>query len=155
MGQKSLFRFSVPFYGKIWTNILVNGIQGSKLKINSGMILLGLPWWLSGKKYPPANIGVVQSLSCIQLFATPWTAAHEASLSFSVSLSLLKFMFVHWVTDAIQPTHPLLPLFFSGPESFPESKSFPVSCLFASGGQSTEASASASVLLMNIQGWFH
>ena len=38
-------------------------------------------------------------------------------------------------------------------ESFPASKSFPMSQLFASGGQSMEASAS-SVLLMNIQGWF-
>ena len=39
-------------------------------------------------------------------------------------------------------------------QSFPASGSFPVSQLFASGGQSTGASASASVLLMNIQGWF-
>ena len=39
-------------------------------------------------------------------------------------------------------------------QSFPESESFPVSRLFASGGQSTETSASTSVLSMNIQGWF-
>jgi len=38
--------------------------------------------------------------------------------------------------------------------SFPESVSLPMSQFFASGGQSTEASASASVLPMNIQGWF-
>ena len=44
--------------------------------------------------------------------------------------------------------------FFSCPQSFPESGSSPVSQLFASGGQSIGASASASVLPINIQGWF-
>ena len=39
----------------------------------------------------------VQSLSCIQLSATPWTAAHQAPLSFSISQSLLKFMSVELV----------------------------------------------------------
>ena len=45
--------------------------------------------------------------------------------------------------------------FFSCPQSFPASGSFPMSQLFTSGGQSIGASVSASVLLMNIQGWFH
>ena len=45
-------------------------------------------------------------------------------------------------------------LFSSCPQSFPASGSFPMSQLFVSGGQSIEASASASVLPMNIQGWF-
>ena len=45
-------------------------------------------------------------------------------------------------------------LFSSCPQSFPESGSFPMSQLFASGDQSIGASASASVLSMNIQGWF-
>ena len=44
--------------------------------------------------------------------------------------------------------------FYSCPQSFPASGSFPVSQFFTSGGQITEASASASVLPMNIQGWF-
>ena len=44
--------------------------------------------------------------------------------------------------------------FSSCPQSFPASRSFPVSWLFASGGQSIGASASAPVLLVNIQGWF-
>ena len=43
----------------------------------------------------------------------------------------------------------------SCPQSFPASGSFPMSRLFVSGGQSTGASASASVLPMTIQGWFH
>ena len=61
---------------------------------------------------------------------------------------------VHWVSDAIQPSHPVTP-FSSCPQSFPESGSFPVSQLFASGGQRFGVSASASVLPMNIQCWFH
>ena len=95
---------------------------------------------------------VVQSLSCVQLFATPWTEVHQASLSFTIS----KFAqtHVHWVGDAIQPSHPLLPPFSSCLQSFPASGSFPRSRLFASGGQSFGASAAASVLPMNIQGWF-
>jgi len=95
---------------------------------------------------------VVQSLSCVQLFATPWTEVHQASLSFTIS----KFAqtHVHWVGDAIQPSHPLLPPFSSCLQSFPASGSFPRSRLFASGGQSFGASAAASVLPRNIQGWF-
>ena len=58
---------------------------------------------------------------------------------------------VHWVSDAIQPVHPLSLLHLL-PSIFPNS--FPMSWLFASGGQSIGAAASASVLLMNIQGWF-
>ena len=48
---------------------------------------------------------VVQLLSCVLLFATPWTAAHRASLSITNSWSLL--IHVHWVGDAIQESHPL------------------------------------------------
>ena len=58
---------------------------------------------------------------------------------------------VHWVGDAIQSSHPVIP-FSSCLQSFPESGSFPMSWLFLSGGQSI--GASASVLPMNIQGWF-
>ena len=60
----------------------------------------------------------------------------------------------HWVGDAIQPSHPQSHPFSSCPQCFPESGSFPMSRLFTSGSQSTGASALASVLPMNIQGWF-
>ena len=61
---------------------------------------------------------------------------------------------VHWVSDAIQPSHPLLsPSPSSCPLSFPASGSFPMSQLFAAGGQNMGVSASASVLPMNTQGW--
>ena len=60
---------------------------------------------------------------------------------------------VHWVSQTIKPSHPL------SPPSLPalnlsQHQSFPVSQLFASGGQSIGVSASASVLSMNIPGWF-
>ena len=61
---------------------------------------------------------------------------------------------VHWVSDAIQPLNPLLPPFSSCLQPFPAPESFPMSWLFDSGGQIIGASASASVLPMNIQDWF-
>ena len=42
-----------------------------------------------------------QSPSCVQLFATPWTAARQSSLSFTISWSLLKFMSVESVMPSI------------------------------------------------------
>ena len=61
---------------------------------------------------------------------------------------------VHWVGDAIQPSHLLVIPFSSCLQSFPASGYFPMSQLFASGSQSIGASASAPVLPVNIQGWF-
>ena len=52
---------------------------------------------------------VVQSVSHVLLFVTPWTAAGEASLSFSIFLSLLKFMSIESVMLSNHPS-PLLPL---------------------------------------------
>ena len=77
-------------------------------------------------------------------------------LGLPVNHQLLEFTQtrVHWVSNAIQPSHPLSIPFSSHLQSFPASGSFPMSKLFASGGQSIGASASASVLPMNIQDWF-
>ena len=61
---------------------------------------------------------------------------------------------VHWISDAIQPSHLLFLLFSSYPQSFPAPGSFPMSLFFTSFGQSIGASASASVLLVNVPGWF-
>ena len=60
---------------------------------------------------------------------------------------------VHWVSDATQHLILCFP-FFSWLQSFPEPWSFLISQLFASSGHSIGTSASASVLTMNIQGWF-
>ena len=93
----------------------------------------------------------VQSLSYVQLFVTPWTAAPQASLSFTVSRSLLKLMSIQWCRPTISSS--VIP-FSSCLQSFPASGSFPVSQFFASCGQNTGVSASASVLPMIIEDWF-
>ena len=95
---------------------------------------------------------VVQLLSRVCLFVTPWTATCQPSLSFTISWSLLKLMSVELV---MQSNHLILccPL-LSHLQSFPASGSFPTSQFFTSGGQSFGASSSASVLPINIQGWF-
>ena len=81
---------------------------------------------------------------------TPWTAAHQASLSFTISWSLFKLLFI----ESVVPSNHLIfcrPLLLL-PSTFPAAGSFPVSQFFASGGQSIRAAA--SVLPVNIQGWF-
>ena len=93
----------------------------------------------------------VQSLNCAWLFATPWTAACQASLSIANSQSLLKLKSIELVMPSISSS--VIP-FFSCLQSFPASGSFPMSQFFTSGGQSIEVSASAWVLPMNSQHWF-
>ena len=61
---------------------------------------------------------------------------------------------VHWVGDAIQPSHSVPPPDPFAPQSFPASGSFPMSWLFVSCGQSIRASVPVSLLPMNIQDWF-
>ena len=93
-------------------------------------------------------VAAVQSLSHVRLFATPWTAACQASLSFTLSQSLLKLMSI----ESVMPSNHLV-LCHPSPsclQSLPASESFLMSQLFASLGQSTRALASASVLPMNI-----
>ena len=95
---------------------------------------------------------VVQLLSHVWLVATPWTAACQAFLSFTISQSLLKFMSI----QSVVPSNHLIlcqPLLFL-PLIFSSVRSFLISQVFTSGGQSIRASASASVLSMNSQGWF-
>ena len=92
---------------------------------------------------------IVQSLGCVWLFVTPWTAAHQAPLSFTISWGFLKLMSIDSMTlfKHLTLCHP-----FSCPQSFPATRSFPMSWLFALSGQNI--GASASVLPINIQNWF-
>ena len=92
---------------------------------------------------------VVQLPSHVLLFTTPWIAAHRASLSLTISWSLLKFMSIALVMSS---NHLILccPLLLLS-SIFPNIRVFPMSQLFASGGQSIEASASASVHPVSIQ----
>ena len=94
------------------------------------------------------DVSSVQSLSYVRLFATPWTAARQASLSITNSWSLLKFMFI----ESVMPPNLLSSVPFSSHlQPFLASGSFPRSRFFASGGQNTRVSASASVFPVNIQ----
>ena len=96
---------------------------------------------------PSGMVIVVQLLSHVQLFATPWTAICQAPLSFTISWSLLKFMSIESVILSISSSNTLFSFVL---QSFPASGSFPMSQLCMSGSQSIGASASASVLPMNI-----
>ena len=80
---------------------------------------------------------------------TPWAIACQASLFSTVSQSLLRFMSI--VSVMLSVPFSATPFFFCL-QPFPASASFPMSHLFATGGQNI--GASASVLPMNIQGWF-
>ena len=96
------------------------------------------------------NFRILQSFSCVRLFVTPWTTAHQASLSITNSQSSPKPMSIESVMPSISSF--VVPFSFC-PQSFPASGSFQMSQLFTSGGQSIGASASASVLPMNTQDW--
>ena len=97
------------------------------------------------------QVVVFPSPSYVWLFVTPQTAAHQASLSLTISQSLPKFMFI---ASVMLSSHLILwcPLFLL-PLIFPSIRDFPMSRLFTSDDQNTGASASASVLPVNIQGW--
>ena len=91
---------------------------------------------------------ISSKFSCVQVFATPWTAAHQASLSITNSQSLLKLMSIELVmpSNHLILCHPLLlpPLIFLSIRVFSNK---------SSGGQNIGVSALASVLPMNVQDW--
>ena len=92
------------------------------------------------------------SRSVVSDSATPWIAAHQASLSITNSQSLLKLMSIKSVMPS---SHLILCHPPSPPASNPSQHQgfFPMSGIFASGGQSTAVSASTSVLPKNTQHW--
>ena len=98
------------------------------------------------------DLSPVQLLSRVQLFATPWTATYQVSLSITTFQSLLKLMSI---TSTMPSNHLILCQHVSFClQSVPASGSFQMSQFFPAGGQSTRVSASTSVLPMNIQDWF-
>ena len=104
-----------------------------------------LSWW-DIKSHPSVfktyfdYFDVVQSLSHVRLFVTPWTAACQSPLSFTVSRSLLKLLSIEStvLSNHFNLCHSL-PL---SPSLFPSIWSFPMSLLFPSGVQTIGASAS-------------
>ena len=93
------------------------------------------------------SVKSVQSLSCVWLFVTPWTACSMPGFpSINNSNSCPMSWWCHpTILSSVIPFSSCL---------FPASGSLPMSQLFASGGQSIGTSASVSVLLINIQDWF-
>ena len=102
-------------------------------------------------QFSSVQFSLVQLLSRVWLFVTPWIAARQA-LSITNSLSLLNSC------PLSQRCHPTISSsvipFSSCLQSFAASGSFQMTQFFASGGQSIGVSASTSVLPMNIQDWF-
>ena len=100
-----------------------------------------LPWSFSSVQFSS-----FQSLSRVRLFATPWIAARQTSLSIE------EFVLVS--IEAVMPSsHLISSPSPPAPQSLPASESFPMSQLFAWGGQRTGVSALASFLPKNTQGW--
>ena len=94
----------------------------------------------------------VQSLSPVWLVVTPWTTTRQTSLSITNSWSLLKLISI----TLVMPSNHLIRLspLLLPPSTFPSIKVFSNESVFHFRCQSTGVSASASVLPMNIQGWF-
>ena len=115
----------------------------------SSILAWEIPWTEEPDRQQPNSVQL--SLSCVRLFATPRTAAHQPSCPsptpgvYSNSCPLSR-----WCHPTISSS--VVP-FSSCPQSFPASGSSPVSQFFASSGQSIGVSASASVLPMTIQDW--
>ena len=103
------------------------------------------------KAFDCVQFSSVQSRSHVQLFATPWTAAQQASLSITNSWSFLKLMSI----KSVMPSKHLIlcRLLLLLPSILPSIRVFSKK-FFESGGQSIGVSASASVLPMNIQDLF-
>ena len=126
----------VVAYSKRWC------LSCDKANINQGIWVLTLI----------INCCCCCSLSRVQLFVTPLTAAPQASCpSLSPGVCSNSCPLWQWchptISSSVIPFSSCLP-------SLPASGSFPVSQLFTSGGQSIGASTSALVFPMNIQGWF-
>ena len=125
--------------------MLLNNLSVVTLTWSSGSCHLSqVQIWIRVHLYSNSSVLL---LSCVIFFATPWTAALQASLSIN-SRSLLKLKSI----ESMMLSNNLIlccPLLL--PSVFPASWSFPMSQLFASGSPSIGASASASILPMNMQ----
>ena len=114
-------------------------------------------WWKNPRVikvfgWISSSFSSIQSLSHVWLFVTSWTAARQASLSITTAEACSNSCSSsQWcqptILSSVVPFSSCLP-------SFSTSGSFPMSQFFPSGSQSIGASASASVIPMNIQDWF-
>ena len=142
----------VSDFGCVVSHVMIRfGVEGISNSVK--LVLFCCDAHLKPEETEAQGVSSVQLLSHVQLFATPWTAALQASLSSASSQSLLKLMSI----ELVMPSNHLnlcCP-FSSHLQSFPALGSFLMSQFFASGElQSIGISASASVLPMNIWDWF-
>ena len=128
----------------MFTNPLILTIQNTELPLEPTLCVNS-----------PATVlvvVVVEALSRVRPFVTPWTAAHQASLSSLSPRACSDSGPLSWwchptISSSVVP-------FSSCLQFFSASGSFPMCWLFVSGGQCIGASASASVLTVTSQGWF-
>ena len=101
-----------------------NTLQPFKMVLSIKLTIFVISYEMGEKaEYKCTYIVVVQLLSCVQLFVTPWTAARQASLSITISRNLLKLMSIESVMSSYHLIlcHPLLLL----PSIFPSIRVFP------------------------------
>ena len=110
--------------------------------------------WVKGARHKKIDTVSVQFSSVTWLCPILCNSMNCSTPGLPVHHQLPEFTqtHVHWVSDTIQPSHPVIP-FSSCLQSFPASGSFPMSQLFASGGQNIGVSASTSLLPVNTKDW--
>ena len=132
------------YYSSLFANFFGITIRSDlRKKIYKAMpkeIKISLCYFRCSKSHSPnlrLQLSSVQLLSHVRLC----DPMNRSTLGLPVHHQLPEFTqtHVHWVGGAIQPSHPVVP-FSSCPQSFPASESFPMSQLFAWGGQSTGVS---------------
>ena len=127
-----LGRYPVGYIAYVW--LLLSG------HVNCGLFV-----------FTDALTVAVQSLSCVRLFVTPWTAACQASLAFTVSWSLLKLTSI----ELVMPSNHLIlscPLLL--PSIFPSIKVFSNESALRIRWPKYWSFSLKAVHPMNIQGWF-
>ena len=151
VGQDGLWDWHI--YPTVWGRRPVGTcciVQGAQLRAL---------WWSRWVGWRSKRVGIyvkvqfssVQSLSPVLLFATPWTAARQASCPSSTPRAYSNsYLLNQWCHPTISSS--VAPFSFHL-QSFPASGSFPMSQFFLSGAQSIGVSASASVLPINTQDW--
>ena len=133
-----------------WVNTREIGSHSCEIQLDVSVNLYPSPSTWGSSTLPGAS--VVQSLSCVQFFVIPWTAAPQASLSFGISWSLLKLMCI----ESVMPSNHLIlcyPLLLL-PTIFPSIRVFFSESALHIRWPNIGASASTSILPMNIQDWF-
>jgi len=110
-----------------------------------------LHWWIV-RLLPCPQFSSVQSLSCVQLFATPWTATYQTSMCITNSWSLHKLMFIELVmtSNHFILCHPLLLL----PSIFPSIRVFSNESLLCIRWPKYRSFSFSVILPINIQDWF-